>query len=109
MRRTLRAMRAWRNSHNRLRDTPAYTSEHDDRAQHLAAMHLLERRLDVVDADRLGHELLQRQPALQVQVDEQREVAAREAIAVPRRLDRAPPTENGDWGGGPPHVRAGAT
>src|SRR4051794_41854332 len=102
MRRTLRAMRAWRNSHNRLRDTPAYTSEHDDRAQHLAAMHLLERRLEVVDADRLGHELLQRQPALQVQVDEQREVAAREANAGPRPLYPAAPAQDGEERGGPP-------
>ena len=45
-------------------------------AEDLAALHLVERLLDVVEGDRLGHEPLERQAALQVEVDEHREVAA---------------------------------
>jgi len=36
-------------------------SEHDDRAQHLAPLHPLERRLDVADPDALADEVLQGQ------------------------------------------------
>src|SRR3954467_6695104 len=69
LRRTLPAVRTRRNSHNRLPNR----SEDDDRAQHLAAVHLVERPLHVVETDRLGHELLQRQPTLQAAGDERRE------------------------------------
>ena len=51
-------------------------SERDDGAEHLAALHAMERRLDVVEADRLGDEAVEVEAALQVEVDEQREVAA---------------------------------
>ena len=52
--------------------------------------------LDVVDADPLGDELLQRQPALQVEADQRREVALGQAVAVPRRLQRAAAGEEVD-------------
>ena len=52
--------------------------EHDDRAQHFAALHLVERVLDVVETDRLRHELVERESALQVEVDERREIARRQ-------------------------------
>ena len=51
-------------------------SEDDDGAQHLAALHLVERVLDLVERDRLGHEPVEVEATLQVQVDERREVAA---------------------------------
>src|SRR4051794_35125366 len=44
-------------------------SEDDHRAQHVAGVHLLEGRVDVVDPDRLGDEVVQREAALQVEVD----------------------------------------
>ena len=44
--------------------------------------------------DRLAHEAVEVEPALQVEVDEHREVARRKAVAVPARLERpAPPEE----------------
>ena len=51
-----------------------------------AAVHLREGRVDVVDADLLGDERVQRQPALQVEVDQHREVAVGQAVAVPAGL-----------------------
>src|SRR3954449_7023496 len=97
MRGTLPAVPTGRNSHNRL-------LEQDDRAQDLTAVHLVERRLDIVEPDGLRDELLQRQPTLQVQVDEQREVATRQAVAVPRRLHRTTASEQVDEGKFQPHV-----
>ena len=57
--------------------------QHDHRTQHLAAMHGLERLLDLVELDALADELLQRQAALLVQVDERREVPLGQAVAIP--------------------------
>src|SRR3954453_7295138 len=71
-------------------------SQHDDGAGHLAARHLLERVLDLVERDRLGDEHRQVDATLQVQVDEHREVARRQAVAVPRRLDRTAAPEQLD-------------
>ena len=51
--------------------------EDDDRAQHLAALHLLERVLDLFDADRLGDEAVEVELAAQVEVDQHREVPRR--------------------------------
>src|SRR4051812_3730904 len=53
-------------------DRPSFSrpSEDDDRPQHLAAVHLLEGRLDVLEPDRLRDELVEREAPLQVQVDE---------------------------------------
>src|ERR671920_384525 len=45
----------------------ARSFEDDHRTEHVAVVHLGERRLHVVEADGLGDELVQRQPALQVQ------------------------------------------
>ena len=72
-------------------------SERDDAAQHLAAVHLRRRRPRrrrgaIVSRD----ELVQRQPALQVEVDQHREVAGRQAVAVPGRLQRAAAAEDVD-------------
>ena len=47
-------------------------SEHHHRAEHLAALHLVERLLDLVERDRLRHEPVEVEAALQVEVDEQR-------------------------------------
>ena len=58
-------------------------SQHHHRAQHLAVVHFVERLLDVAEADAFGDELLQRQPALQVEVDQGGEVAFGQAVAVP--------------------------
>ena len=52
--------------------------------------------LDFVKLDRFGDELVERQTALQVQVDEHREVTRWEAVAVPGRLQRSAPTEDLD-------------
>src|SRR5215211_2353372 len=68
--------------------------EHHDRAQHLAAVHLLERGLDVGKGDRLGDELVEREAALQVEVDQHREVPGGQAVAVPGGLDRPAPAED---------------
>src|ERR671937_2215925 len=48
--------------------------EDHDRAQHLAPLHLVEGVFHLVEADRLRHEPVEVEPALEVQVDEQREV-----------------------------------
>src|SRR5688500_11036280 len=69
---------------------------HHDRAQHLALAEVVEGLLDVVQADGLGDELVEREAALQVEVDEHREVAAGQAVAVPGGLDRAAPAEDLD-------------
>src|SRR5215210_8178588 len=82
-------------------------SEHHDRAQDLAAMHLEEGLLDVLEPDRLGDEAVERQPALQVQVDEHREVAAGQAVAVPRRLQRTAAAEEVHQRHVDPHVGCG--
>lgn len=59
-------------------------------------MHLVERLLDVFEPDAFGNEPLQRQPALQVKVDQRGEVAFGQAIAVPRRLQRTAVREEVD-------------
>src|SRR5271165_7541569 len=52
-------------------------------------MHFVESRLDITETDALRDELLQRQPTLQVEVDQGGEVAFGQAVAVPGRLQRA--------------------
>ncbi len=54
-------------------------------------MHLLERPLDITETDPFGHELVQRQPTLLVQIDQHRKIPLRQTIAVPRRLQRPTP------------------
>ncbi len=63
--------------------------------------------LDVLELDPLGHELFERQPTLLVQVDEHREVALGQAVAVPRRLERAAAREEVDQRHLEGHVRVG--
>ena len=58
--------------------------------------HLLERRLDVGDPDRLRHEGVEVEPSLLVERDEHREVARGQAVAVPAGLQRAAATEDVD-------------
>ena len=58
-----------------------------------------------VEPDALGDELLQRQPALQVEADQRREVALGQAVAVPRRLQRAAAGEEVDQRHLQRHVR----
>ena len=70
--------------------------ENDDGAQDFAPLHLVERLLDLVERDRLGHELVEREAALEVELDERREVARRQAVAVPTRLQRAAASEEVD-------------
>src|SRR5688500_11256049 len=70
--------------------------QHHDRAQHLALAQVVEGLFDVVQADGLGDELVEREAALQVEVDQHGEVAAGQAVAVPGGLDRAAPAEDLD-------------
>ena len=56
-------------------------------------MHLVECILDTFEPDALGHELLQRQSALAIEVDQGGEVALRKTVAVPGRLQRSPAGE----------------
>src|SRR4051794_39015565 len=72
---------------------PSARSEDDDGAEHLAALHPVEGGLDVVEPDRFGDEPVEREPALQVEVDEQGKVPTRQAVAVPGRLHGAATTE----------------
>src|SRR3712207_6002154 len=81
------------------------TSELDDAAEDLTTLHLVERLLHLVQRDRLRDEPVERQPALQVQVDEHREVPARQAVAVPARLDAPAPAEQLDERELDAHVR----
>ena len=71
-------------------------------------VHLLERRLDVAEPDLLGHERVEVEAALQVEVDQHREVAAGQAVAVPAGLQRAAAAEHVDQRDvGDLHVRGG--
>src|SRR5689334_9278340 len=71
-------------------------SEDDHRPQHVAAVHLLEGLLDVLERDGLADERVEREAALQVEVDQHREVAAGQAVAVPAGPDRAAAAEDLD-------------
>ena len=59
-------------------------------------MQLLERGLDVGETDLLADERVEVEPALEVEVDQHREVSAREAVAVPAGLQRATASEHVD-------------
>src|SRR6478752_4124207 len=72
------------------------TSQNHDAAQHFATLHPVERLLDRVERDGLTDELVERQPTLLMQRDQHREVARREAVAVPRRLQCTASTEHLD-------------
>src|SRR5438046_5376687 len=61
-------------------------SQGNDAPQYLAATHLGEGLFHVAQADGLGDELVQRQAAGQVQVDQHREIAAGQAVSVPGGL-----------------------
>ena len=54
---------------------PRLGLEDDHRPEHLAPLHPVERLLDVADADAFAHELVEREPALEEQLDERGEVA----------------------------------
>ena len=51
-------------------------------------MHSVECLFDIAEPDAFRDELVQRKPALQIEVDQGGEVAFRQAIAVPGRLQR---------------------
>ena len=68
-------------------------------------MHLVERRLDAVEADALGDEALQGQPALAVEADQCGEVAFGQAVAVPGRFQRSAAGEEVHQRHLQPHVR----
>src|SRR3546814_15664714 len=61
---------------------PGRSPDHH-RAEDVAVVHPLERGLHVAQADLLGHERVQVEAPLTIEVDEHREVATREAVAVP--------------------------
>src|SRR5215211_7080186 len=65
-------------------DASGISKDHH-RAQHLVALHLGERLLDLVEGDGLGDEPVEIVAAAQVQVDQYWEVAAGQAVAVPGR------------------------
>jgi hypothetical protein len=60
--------------------------EQHHRTEYVARVHLVERRLDAAERDLLGHERVEVEPALQVEVDQHREVPRRQAVAVPAGL-----------------------
>src|SRR4051812_40813540 len=73
---------------------PGTRSGHDDdAAEDLAPFHPVEGLLDLVEGDGLADEAVQVEPALQIEVDQQREVPARQAVAVPGRLEGAAAAE----------------
>ena len=57
--------------------------QYHDGAQDFSSLHLVERILYLIDADRLRDKAVQIQLALKIQVDQDREVAAGEAVTVP--------------------------
>ena len=83
------------------------TAVHQDHhgPQDLAGVHLVEGVLDAVEADAFGDELLQRQPALQIEADQSGEVALGQAVAVPGRLQRSASGEEVDQRHLEGHVR----
>src|SRR6188768_365873 len=58
-------------------------SHHHHGAQHLTALHLVERVLDAVERNRLRDEAVEVEATLEVEVDERGEVALGQAVAVP--------------------------
>src|SRR3954469_7511547 len=76
--------------------TAGRPSQNDDTAQDVARGHPPERLLHVAEPDGLADECVQRQSPLEVQVDEHREVAGGQAVAVPGRLERAAAAEQVD-------------
>src|SRR6266508_2309954 len=77
------------------------------RAEDLAPAHLGEGLLDLVQRDRLGDEAVEVVAAAQVQVGEDREVAGGQAVAVPRRLERAAAAEEVEHTQVDAHLRVG--
>src|SRR5699024_11223551 len=62
---------------------------------------------DIGDADAFGYELVQGQPALFIEVDEHREIALGQAVAVPGGLEPAAATEHIGQRNGELHLRGG--
>ena len=54
--------------------------------------------LDVTEADRLGDEIVERKPTLQVEIDQERKITVRQAVAVPARLQGTASSEEFDHG-----------
>src|SRR5215211_4253816 len=92
---------------NRARVDVSGIGEHHHRAQHLVALHLGERLLDLVEGDGLGDEPVQIVAAAQVQVDQYREVAGGQAVAVPCRPQRPAAAVEVEHAQVDPHLRVG--
>src|SRR4051812_11767885 len=71
-------------------------SDDNDRAEYFAPLHLVEGVLDCVEGDGLAHEPVEREPTLEMEIDEHREVTAGQAVAVPTRLEGPAPPEEVD-------------
>src|SRR5205823_3886737 len=69
---------------------------HHHTPQYLAPLHTAEGLLDLIEPDRLTHEAVEVEPALQVQVDEEGEVPRRQAVPVPGGLQGGPLAEEVD-------------
>ncbi len=65
---------------------PSHALQEDDAPQHLAPLHLMEGLLDSLQSDSFCDEPIERQATLEEQVNEQREISARQTIAVPGGL-----------------------
>src|SRR3954467_15303481 len=72
------------------------SSQHHHRPQDLPSLHLVKRLLHVVERDALAHERVEVQSAGLPQVHQEREVAGRQAVAVPRRLELSAAAEDLD-------------
>src|SRR5512132_960025 len=81
--------------------------EDHHRSQDLVALHLGERLLDLVEGDGLGDEPVEIVAAAQVQVDQYREVAGGQAVAVPGRPQRPAAAVEVEHAQVDPHLRVG--
>src|SRR3954467_5735239 len=74
------------------------SSQHHHRPQDLPSLHLVKRLLHVVERDPLAHERVEGQSVPLPQVHQEREVAGRQAVAVPRGLELPTAAEDLDEG-----------
>src|SRR4029453_16813468 len=92
---------------NSARDDASGIGEDHHRTEHLVALHLGERLLDLVEGDGLGDEPVEIVAAPQVQVDQYREVAGGQAVAVPGRPQRPAAAVEVEHAQVDPHLRVG--
>jgi len=65
-------------------DRLGHASENYHRSEDFASLHFVEGLFDVVEADGFGHESVEVETTLEIEVDQHREVARGETVAVPR-------------------------